>query len=179
MRPNLFASAALGAALLAGCAGLVSPDQGDQGGDGLAIRTERTEYAVSRSGASLVTTIGLTLTNGTEGPAYLATCHGVHPPVLQKRVGDRWVTAYAAVVPLCLGPPEVVEPGETFPYTFRVSGAPRGSNSYPQFEVDEVPGTYRLAWAVYRTWEPDGGRPGLGELFPRESTVSNEFTLRD
>ena len=69
--------------------------------------------------------------------------------------------------------------GETFPYTFRVSAAPRGSNSYPQFEVDEVDGTYRLAWTVYRTWEPDGGRPGLGEQFPREATVSNEFTLRD
>jgi hypothetical protein len=176
MRANLFASAALAAALLAGCAGLVNPDPG---GDGLSIRTERTEYAVSRSGSSLVTSIGLSLTNGTEGPAYLATCNGVHPPVLQKRVGDRWVTAYAAVVALCLGPPEVVEPGETFSYTLRVSAAPRGSNSYPQFEVDEVPGTYRLAWAVYRTWEPDGGRPGLGELFPREATVSNEFTLRD
>jgi hypothetical protein len=176
MRPILFASAALGAALLAGCAGLVSPDQA---GDGLAIRTERTEYTVSRTGSSLVATIELTLTNGTEGRAYLATCHGVHPPYLQKRVGDRWVTAYAAAVSLCLGPPEVVEPGETYPYTFRVSAAPRGSSSHPQFEVDEVPGTYRLAWAIYRTWEPDGDGPGLGALFPREATVSNEFTLRE
>lgn len=176
MRPIPFASASLAAALLAGCAGLVVPDDA---GTGLSIRTERAEYTVSRRGQLLETTIGLSLTNGTEGPAYLVTCHGVHPPHLEKRVGDRWVTAYAAAVPQCLGPPEVVEPGETFPYSFRVSAGLPGSDYHPGFAVDPIPGTYRLVWTVYRTWEPDGDRPGLGEQFPREATVSNEFTLRD
>ncbi|HEU0078648.1 MAG TPA: hypothetical protein VFQ76_13410 [Longimicrobiaceae bacterium] len=176
MRRIPFASAPLAVALLAGCAGLVVPDDT---GTGLSIRTERAEYTVSRSGPYLETTIGLSLTNGTDGPAYLATCHGVHPPHLEKRVGDRWVPAYAAAVPQCLGPPEVVEPGETFPYSFRVSAVLPGNNDYPSFQVDPVPGTYRLVWTVYRTWEPDGGSPGLGEQFPREAAVSNEFTLRD
>lgn len=176
MKPALFASAALGAALLAGCAGLVAPDES---GAGIVIRTDRTEYTVSRNGPFLETTIGVSLANGTEGPAYLTTCRSVNPPVLEKRVGDRWVTAYAATVLLCLGPPEVVEPGETFSYTFRVSAGLPGNNHHPKFMVDDVDGTYRLAWTVNRTWEPDGGKPGLGEQFPREATVSNEFTLRD
>ena len=176
MRPILFASAALGAALLGGCAGLTSPDED---GSGLVIRTDQAEYTVSRDAQFVRTTVGVTLTNGTGGPAYFATCHGVHPPVLEKRVGDRWVTAYAATVLLCLGPPEVVEPGETFPYTFRISAALPGNNYHPKFLVDEVPGTYRLSWTVYRTWEPDGGGPDLGEQFPRAVTVSNEFTLRE
>lgn len=171
-----FASAALGAALLGGCAGIVQPD--DEG-SGLVVRTERTEYTVVRNGQFLETAIGLALTNRTDGPAYLATCRGVHPPVLEKRVGDRWVTAYAATVLLCLGPPEVVEPGETFPHALRVSAGLPGSNSHPQFTAGEIPGTYRLRWTVYRTWEPDGGRPGPGEQFPRDAAVSNEFTLRE
>ncbi|HEX8271387.1 MAG TPA: hypothetical protein VF615_01975 [Longimicrobiaceae bacterium] len=173
MRRTLFATAALGALL--GCAGLVQPDDES----GLVIRTARTEYIVARSGQSLDTSIDFTLTNRTDGPAYLVTCRGVHPPVLEKRVGDRWMTAYAAPVLQCLGPPEVVEPGETYPYTFRVSAALPGTSSYPKFEAGAVAGTYRLAWTVYRTWEPGSGRPGLGEQFPREAAVSNEFTLRE
>lgn len=175
MRHALFATAALGAALLGGCAGLVQPDDES----GLVIRTARTEYTVVRTGQFLETSIDFALTNRTDGPAYLTTCHGVHPPVLEKRVGDGWVTAYAAPVLQCLGPPEVVEPGETFPYTLRVSASPPGSNSHPRFTVGEVPGTYRLRWSVYRTWEPNGSRPGLGEQFPRDAAVSNEFTLRE
>lgn len=176
MRHNLFASAALGVALLGACAGIVQPD--DEGA-GLVVRTARTEYTVVRNGQFLQTSIDLALTNRTDGPAYLTTCHGVHPPVLEKWVGDRWETAYAATVLMCLGPPEVVEPGETFPYTLRVSASLPGSNSYPQFTAGEVPGTYRLRWTVYRTWEPNGPKPGLGEQFPRDAAVSNEFTLRE
>jgi hypothetical protein len=175
MRHTLFASAALGAALLGGCAGLVQPEDES----GLDIRTARTEYTVARNGPLLETRIDFTLTNRTDGPAYLATCHGVHPPVLEKRVGDRWVTAYAAPVLLCLGPPEVVEPGETFPYALRVSAGLPGNNHFPKFEAGDVGGTYRLRWTVYRTWEPNGSRPGLGEQFPRDAAVSNEFTLRE
>jgi len=176
MRATLFASAALGAALLGGCAGLLQPD--DEG-SGLVIRTDRTEYRVSRNGPYLETTIGLSLTNRTEGPVYITTCRGVHPPVLEKRVGDRWVTAYAAPVLQCLGPPEVVEPGETFPYSFRISAGLPGNNNYPRFETGDVEGRYRLAWTIYRTWEPNSGRPGLGEQFPQGAAVSNEFTLRE
>lgn len=176
MRLSLLTPAALGALLLAGCAGLLAPE-GD--GTGLSIRTERAEYTVSRGERTLETTIGLRLTNGTGGPAYLATCHGVHPPLLEKRVGDRWVTVYAQTIPLCLGAPKVLEPGEAFPYTLHVSAGVAGSGVSPRFGVDEVEGTYRLAWTVYRTWEPDRRRPEPGEPFPRERTVSNEFTLRD
>jgi hypothetical protein len=53
---------------------------------------------------------------------------------------------------------------------------PCGGNTYPQFELDEVPGTYRLVWGNFDTWVPgDGARGPL----PLAARVSNEFQLTE
>jgi len=144
------------------------------------IQTDRPVYALGPGPSGGVeVTIGLRYENATGGPAYIPTCHGVHPPELQKRVGSSWVTVYSPVVLLCLGPPVVVQPGGVYTYAYRVVAYPRGGDMYPQFELDETPGTYRLAWGIYETWTPDGPEPGLGRLLPLAARVSNEFQLTE
>lgn len=146
--------------------------------DGAAapIQTDRAAYPVDRRPGGVVDiTVVVRYQNATRGPVYLPTCRSVHPPVLEKRIGSAWVTAYSPVVPLCLGPPVVVQPGQAYAYTYHVVAFPHGGNTYPQFEVDKVPGTYRAVWAVYATWTPSGSEPGLGQLLPLAGRVSNTF----
>jgi len=177
MKRTLALSAAFGLALLSGCAEALRPAGGDEGGP--AIRTDRAEYAVSRTAQSLETTIRFEYTNRTGAAVYLPNCQGIHPVALEKQVGGEWVTAFVPAIPLCVSPPVVVRPGETFPYTLRVSAGLPGSHVSPKLGVDDPEGTYRLAGVVLRTWEPDGGNPELGDPLPRELRVSNEFTLRE
>jgi hypothetical protein len=118
-------------------------------------------------------------TNTRARAVYLPTCHGVHPPVLEKWVQGAWIETYAQVVPACLGPPEVIGPGEAYHYAFDILAAPRGSNRAPQFTVPEIPGSYRLVWDIYGTWTPSGAEPGLGRKLQLEARVSNAFQLTD
>lgn len=177
MKRTLALSAAFGLALLAGCTEALRPAGGDEGAP--PIRTDRSEYAVSRTAQSLETTIRFEYSNRTGAAVYLPNCRGIHPVVLEKRVGDEWVTAFVPVIPLCASPPVVVRPGETFLYTLRVSAGLPGSHVSPKLRVDDLEGTYRLAGVVLRTWEPDGEKPEWGDPLPRELRVSNDFTLRE
>ena len=142
------------------------------------IRTDRGEYVADRTGGGVSLDVVVRFTNPVAGPVNLPTCHGVHPPVLEKLVGGRWVSAYNPPVLACLGPPLVVREGDTLDYTYRIRGAPRGSNTYPQFEVPDVVGTYRLVWHIY---DGDGagyaGAEGSGRLLPLRQRVSNEFRI--
>ena len=155
------------------------PTSAGQAAAGAPIKTDRTEYTL-RFGAELAEmSIGVSYTNRTGSRVYLPTCHGANPPWLEKRVGSEWVAAYRPAVLACLGPPVVIQPGDTYDYTLKVVAGRRGTNRYPQFEVAEIPGTYRLVWGLLATWDPDGPEPGLGRLLPLEQRVSNEFTIRE
>jgi len=160
-----------------GAAGCSHPAVGPTGGD--ALRTDRTEYVADRSGGGVALEIALTFTNPTGGPVNIPSCHEPYAPLLEKLVGDAWVTAYAPPQLLCLGVPVVVPAGGTLPYRFRIEGFPRGSNSFPQFEVQDVPGTYRLVWHIF---EGDGSGYATGgpaaEL-PLEQRVSNTFRITE
>jgi hypothetical protein len=61
-------------------------------------------------------------------------------------------------------------------HTVHVWGALPGSNSYPQFDVRDPRGTYRIVWedAVSRY---DDSLPA-GYQIPLEARISNRFALR-
>ena len=160
-----------------GVPGEPAPASPDQGAEGAPIQTDRAEYAVRYTQQLAELTIGVKYVNRTGGTVYLPTCQVPHPPVLEKRVGTGWVAAYRAPVLMCLGPPVVIRPGERYDYTFKVSAGRPGTNYFPQFEVAEITGTYRLVWGLLGTWDPDGSGPGLGRPLPLEQRVSNEFRI--
>jgi hypothetical protein len=143
---------------------------------GAPIQTDSAIYHLRTTEHAHELTIGLTYTNPTGSPVYIPTCHTPHPPVLEKWEGGEWVTAYAPVVLLCLGPPVVIGAGEVYAYRYEVS-ATRRPNTIPRFEVAELPGTYRLVWRMLGTWTPDGSEPGLGKELPLEHRVSNTFRI--
>lgn len=145
------------------------------------IQTDQQVYAVALDSTlnSLVLTIPVSYTNPTHKTVYFAMCGYQQPaPVLQKYERGEWTNALAKVCDLVLTPPVEVEPGETYTQTVVMWSSLR-SNSYPQFGVEEIPGTYRLVYRIYETWDPKRDEPGLGKLFPLEGRISNEFQLTE
>ena len=177
------------AVLLTGCAGSsTGPRVGDESPQ-LArapILTDKRVYTAQRGvmhlpDGTLYTryvqlSIRLRYTNLTAGSIYIPTCHGVHPPELQKKESGGWVPALVPIVELCLGPPEIIEAGKTFDYSYEIQGHLPGGRVVPEFQT-AVPGTFRLVWTAYATWAPDGQEPGLGRELPLADRVSNEFEV--
>lgn len=168
------------ALLAAGCGVLealpFTPDRDVSPGDP-PIRTHREAYALEATPTSYRVEVTATYTNRTGGTVYLQKC-GHTPPafMLQKEVGGEWVDAWRQACALVLVPPVEIAPGESYTTTALVHAA-RTPNAFPRFEVEEVPGTYRLVFHMLRTWDPDGSSPGLGEPLPLEARVSNPFRL--
>ena len=119
----------------------------------------------------------MSYTNPTDKTIYFVKCGYQQPaPVLQKYEGGEWINALGKVCDLILTPPVEVEPGETYTQTVVMWSSLR-PNTYPSFGVEEIPGTYRLVYRIYETWDPERDEPGLGELFPLDGRISNEFQL--
>jgi hypothetical protein len=185
----LFSSGAL---FLAACAAAGTGPGGDEESSRLnrapLIQTERSTYTAERgetrnpdgtlSGRYVRVVIRLRYTNSTDGPIYLPTCRVINPPLMEKKEGRRWVIAFAPIVQACLGPPQVIEPGKTFEYEYQVEGYEPGSRVMPQFNT-AVPGTYRLVWDAYETWNGNGPEPGLGRQLPLPDRISNQFELTE
>jgi hypothetical protein len=186
----------LSAAILAACIGSCS-NRGPAGVVGESssmsrqpapIRTDKSVYTARRGESRLNDgtlndryiefSIGLSYTNPTGRSIYLPTCRGVNPPILEKKESQGWVVAFSPVVPACLGPPIVIQPGRSFEYTYNVQAYLPGSRSWPQFQT-EVPGRYRVVWQAYQTWSGNSPEPGLGVELPRSASISNEFELRE
>ena len=115
-------------------------------------------------------TIPMTFRNITEETVYFVGCLRPPMPILQKRVGDTWITAWGGVELLCLSPPWPIAPGDTFQDTLRLSGYWPGQQASPEFETD-VPGRYRLVRAVHQAPDPQAS------LIPEAARLSNEFEL--
>ena len=111
----------------------------------------------------------MTYTNPTDRTVYMTGCKGPSKPTLQKQEGRDWVPAYSPVELMCLGPPTVIEPGESYRDTLHVSGYLPGQNVAPTFKT-EVEGTYRLVRAVFS--DPDGKQP-----LPDSLRISNLFEM--
>ncbi len=147
------------------------------------IQTDQQVYAVvldtTLNVDALVLSIPVSYTNPTHKTVYFVKCGYQQPaPVLQKYEGGEWTNALGEVCPLVLTPPVEVTPGETYTQTVLMWSSLR-SNSYPQFAVEEIPGTYRLVYRIYETWTPERDEPDLGKLFPLEARISNEFQITE
>ena len=140
------------------------------------IRTDRDEYQVQLRDNIARATIMLKYTNGTGRTVYFIGCRPPHPPIIEKLVGDRWVSAWVPVVAACLSPPVAVDAGATYEYTFEMFAGLPGSTMHPQFEVAGIPGTYRLVWQIYADVDGDPSQAVLGRNpLPLAERVSNEF----
>jgi hypothetical protein len=165
MRPLLLAAivAALGACSAA------TPRQGQPR---VTLVTDSTQYTVRLVDGMYRARIGYTYTNRSGDAVSTNHCHTPPPPILEKRVGDGWVRAYSAVMLMCLTiPPFRIAAGETYRGTLDLAVAPRGVNAAPALEVDAIPGTYRLRWALRAGNDPDARDA------PTVEAISNEFRL--
>lgn len=174
------------AATLASAAGCARPDllgPGDQAQgqapttSGAPLQTDRASYRLDTTSRGHQLDIDFTFTNPTGRRVYVPTCRTPHPPGLEKWQNGAWVRAYSPVVLECLGPPLVIEPGAAYAGTLSIHAGRAGTRQYPQFQVESIPGTYRLVWNVLGNWAPDGPEPGLGTPLPLEQRVSNNFRI--
>lgn len=140
---------------------------------GAPITTDSAVYHLRSSADGYAGTIGVTYTNRTGGTVNIPACHSPHPPLLEKWVAGEWVVAYDPPVLMCITPPVVIQAGSSYSYTYRIVAGRTGSNSYPQFEVDEIPGTYRLRWRALLS--AGSGEP---QPLPEEVTISETFEIR-
>ena len=70
-------------------------------------------------------------------------------PELEKLVNDNWVVAYRPVYLACLSLPDFsLASGATYRNEVSFMAAPKGTNTFPQLEVDSINGVYRLRWVL-------------------------------
>jgi hypothetical protein len=141
------------------------------------IQTHATEYKLKGDGPGLGVDIAYVFTNRTGGAVYLVNCGGSFGLHLERKAELGWHFAWGPVLNQCLSPPIVIEPNATFAGTLRVWGAPPGSNTYPQFDVDDPSGTYRIVWDDALSSFDADSYP-FGAQIPLEARISNRFTLR-
>jgi hypothetical protein len=172
------------AGLVIGCGPLSGPVTAppDHGNAPLPVeaplQTDRLVYQLQRdSGGHVRVEIPFTYHNTTGETVYLVNCRGAVPPSLEKWQAGQWVVAWTPVLLMCLSHPIVIESDVVYSDTLRVSAARQGSNEYPQFEVPDLEGTYRLVWPM-PVHEYDFDNPPSGRPLPLESRISNNFELR-
>jgi hypothetical protein len=170
----------LAALLMVGCgpdpaAQPMSPALGPQGET--ALTTSAPSYRLQRGSSGWSGSIDFTFTNRSAREISLLNCRGGYGLHLEKRVGEEWVPAWRPVMLMCLSQPIRLAPGQSRRDTIPLFAGPRGSNTYPQFEVDEIDGIYRI---VVNTayWNYDHGGPPWGQEPPLELRVSNPFEIR-
>jgi hypothetical protein len=140
-----------------------------------ALSTDADRYVLERTTIGWEAAIPFTYENRTRGPVFVVSCLHPTPPILEKWVGGRWVTAWSPTVPACLGPVLRVEAGERYSDGLRVFAGYPENNWHPKFDVAEPEGTYRLVWDVLSSYDP--GRYPFGDPLPLHLRVSNSFEL--
>jgi hypothetical protein len=187
-----FASGLIFASVAGSCAGGAPSSPGPEeriNYDGPPpILTDQTSYTVRRKDVHLADgrlygrfvefSMVLRYTNPLPSSIFLPTCRTVNPPRIEKKDYQRWLIAFSPIVLACLGPPQVIEPGRTFEFTYDVEAALPGYNVMPQFNTP-LPGTYRIVWGGFSSWNASGAEPGLGVELPLSATISNEFELQE
>jgi hypothetical protein len=119
--------------------------------------------------------IDLAYTNPLRRAVAVPACHAPYRPLLQKFENGEWVDAFRTIELMCITSPLVIAGGATHEFRFAVR-AGRPADVAPRFEVEEIPGTYRLVWAVgLHDRRADNG---VGAPLPFEQRVSNTFELR-
>lgn len=156
---------------LAGCTDTVGPPRGVDA----PIQTDRTLYVASTVlGTGWRTRIIWTFTNPADQLVSVVSCREATPPKLQKLVGGEWIDAWHPVVLLCLGPPVQVAAGATYTDTLDFFAGFPGSKAYPQLEVSDIDGMYRLVWFPLLNYDHDDVS---GDPLPLEQRISNVFEM--
>jgi hypothetical protein len=118
--------------------------------------------------------------NKTGGVFHLEHCpgtDGIIPPILERKTGDGWKTAWALPDYACVPSRIDLVPGQIYVDTLDVYAHPFGGEREPQFSAKDVSGTYRLQIRnVWKTWIYEQ-RP-YGEAADARLRVSNDFQLR-
>jgi hypothetical protein len=115
--------------------------------------------------------------NVTDRTISLLNCRGGFGLHLEKRVEGDWVRAWEPAGELCLSPPIEIPPGEQHEHTLHVFDARPDANVFPRFDVDGIPGSYRIV-ITSAYWDYDHDGPPWGEMPPMEARVSAPFELR-
>jgi hypothetical protein len=134
-------------------------------------------YTLKRTPSGWKGELPFTFSNGTGRTVSLVNCNRAYSLWLEKQVADDWVLAWQPVFPMCLSPAIRIAPDGAREDVARISAGHRGSNVYPQFEVTEIDGTYRLViGGAFWNYNHDG--PPWGEPLPLEHRISAPFEIR-
>jgi hypothetical protein len=141
------------------------------------IQTESLEYQFQPDWIGLRVEIPYVFTNRTGRRVYLVNCNGAFALHLERENEGAWRSAWGPALEDCLSPPIVIRRNATFADTLRVWGAPPGSNTRPQFDVNDPSGTYRIVWDhALSSFQAD--RYPFGPQIPLDARISNRFTIR-
>lgn len=176
MHRRLPITIALATTLLAGCERLPLETAGATL-EGPPLETGASTYTLASSDQLLMGEIDFRFTNRSERTISLLNCLGGWALALEKQVGGEWVRAWSGVRLGCLSPPIEIGAGEAREDTLRVFAGQRGTNTYPQFAVEEIEGTYRLVLGD-AFWNYDHDGPPWGTTVPLEFRVSAPFQIR-
>jgi hypothetical protein len=158
--------------LVTGCDTYTGPDRDLEP----PIQTEDLLYELKSDGFGLRVDIPYTFTNSTDAAVYLTNCNGAFGLHLEREVDEGWKVAWSPALPMCLSPPIVIERNETFLDTLRVRAGEFGSNSYPQFDIEDPHGIYRIVWTAALA-SFDANASPFGQQIPIEHRISNRFEL--
>lgn len=138
------------------------------------IRTDRESYRFERDTVGSVLKLSATLTNRLPHKLYVVRCQASGLSAIEKRVGDKWRTAWQPVCDLGGRSITVVAPGKKYRDARRIALGPW----HPTFTVSEIGGVYRARYDVYTRYGPDPATQiPVGDPAPEEARVSNEFKI--
>lgn len=179
-RLNLFITACLSFLMLISCTAISNYDSTFAAEEGGLLQTnsEIYEAEIFQNGQQGVRfDIPYTVKNTTGEAIYMIGCKRPAAPVLQKKTGEEWVSAYSPVELLCLSPPFILKPGEQYRDTLQVYGVFPGQNTYPEFLTD-VEGTYRLKKRIYSDPETfENSEEWSENLLRKDLRISNTFQV--
>ena len=170
--PLLFAAVAL----LAACQGDITQSALLAVVDHPMVAMGEDAYTLEQWSGGVSTRLDIIVENSSPETISLLNCNGAYGVVLERRVGTDWVTAWAPVLPLCLGKPIEIPPGGLLQDTIKVFAGRRGSMTHPQFAMDQLEGTYRMV-VTSAYWHYDHDGPPWGDAVPSRVMTSNPFRL--
>jgi hypothetical protein len=145
-------------------------------GDGPPIRTDASAYIVTQREGLLEVSIPFSFENRLPQTIYLQRCGGILLTILERKVGAEWETEWNAFERCPTSDPRTLSAGVLYVDTVRIHAHPFGDEREPQFRSQEVTGTHRLRWSVFRSF--DATRIPPGDQLPLRHRISNEFQLQ-
>jgi hypothetical protein len=140
-----------------------------------SLQTEDLAYEPIAADSQKAVTIGFSFTNHEVYAVEAALgCNGQIHTRLEVEQNDRWITAWNSVDHGC---PNFVriEPGQTVVGSVSVVAHDAGT---PRFQVDSIPGLYRLVWEGPAHYENHLTGWRLTDSLPTAVRTSNRFLLR-